>query len=71
NRQFSPSSGSNSRPSKILPGQASPSSHHQNPGSVTPSRSPVRPMNPSLSKQHPQSSTSSLTPANSHENVIL
>ncbi|CAF5002319.1 unnamed protein product, partial [Rotaria socialis] len=53
----------------LLPGQASPSSsHHQNPGSVTPSRSPVRPLNPSLSRQHPQSSTVSLTPANSHEN---
>ncbi|CAF3342888.1 unnamed protein product [Rotaria socialis] len=72
NRQFSSSSGSNSRPPMLLPGQASPSSsHHQNPGSVTPSRSPVRPLNPSLSRQHPQSSTVSLTPANSHENVIL
>ncbi|CAF1381193.1 unnamed protein product [Rotaria sordida] len=71
NRQFSPSSGSNSRVPKLLPGQASPSSHHQTPGSITPSRSPVRPMNPSLSKPHSQSSTISLTPANSHENVIL
>ena len=67
NRQYSPSS----RPPKFLPGQSSPSSHHPTTGSATPSRSPARPMNPSLSKQHPQSSTVSLTPANSHENVIL
>jgi transcription initiation factor TFIID subunit 6 len=72
NRQFSPSSsGPGSRSSKFLPGQSSPSSHHPNAGSITPSRSPARLTNPSLSKQHPQSSTVSLTPANSHENVIL
>jgi len=72
NRQFSPSSsGGGSRSSKLVPGQSSPSSHHPNTGSIPPSRSPARPINPSLSKQHPQSTTVSLTPANSHENVIL
>ncbi|CAF1381614.1 unnamed protein product [Adineta steineri] len=72
NRQSSPSSGPGSRSTKNLPGQAvSPSSLHPNAGSVTPTQSPIRSMNPSLSKQHSQSSTVSLTPTNSHENVIL
>jgi len=66
NRQFSPSS----RPSKFSPGQASPSSHH--PHGTGSARSPARPMNPSSSKQqqHSTSSTVSLTPTNSHENIL-
>ncbi|CAF3736904.1 unnamed protein product [Adineta steineri] len=72
NRQFSPSSGPGSCSIKNLPGQAvSPSSLHPNAGSVTPTLSSACSINPSLSKQHSQSSTVSLTPTNSHENVIL
>ncbi|CAF1384712.1 unnamed protein product [Adineta steineri] len=72
NRQFSPSSGPGSCSIKNLPGQAvSPFSLHPNAGSVTPTLSSACSINPSLSKQHSQSSTVSLTPTNSHENVIL
>ncbi|CAF4385610.1 unnamed protein product [Adineta steineri] len=57
---------------KYLPDQAaSASSYHPNAGSVTPTQSPIRSMNPPLSKQHSQSSTVSLTPMNSQENVIF
>ncbi|CAF1356099.1 unnamed protein product [Adineta steineri] len=57
---------------KHLPDQAaSASSYHPNAGSVTPTQSPIRSMNPPLSKQHSQSSTVSLTPINSQENVIF
>ncbi|CAF1166657.1 unnamed protein product [Adineta steineri] len=52
-----------SRSTKHLPDQAaSASSYHPNAGSVTPTQSPIRSMNPSLSKQHSQSSTVSLAP---------